>query len=111
MRKAQQYAELRVKADQLQAEIKALEPEVLEELGETKEIETPWGKVAKYNRYTYTYSEKVKAMEAGAKKAIKEFSEDLLAEVKELKEAEEGSQTPSVLPGLRFTVIKPEEME
>lgn len=111
MTKAEQYAELRVKADQLQAELRALESEVLEELGDAKEVETPWGKVAKYNRYTYTYSDALKSMEAGAKKAIKEFTDELMAGVKELKEAEEGSQTPTISTGLRFTVIKPEEME
>lgn len=111
MTKSEQYAELRVKADQLQAEIRALEPEVLAELGEAKEVETPWGKVAKFNRYTYTYSEALKKMEAGAKKAVKEFTEEVMAEVKELKEAEEGSQKPEVSVGVRFTVTKPEDVE
>jgi hypothetical protein len=111
MTKAQQYAELRVKAEQLQSEIRTLEPLVLEELGESKEVETTWGKVAKYNRYTYTYSDTLKEMEAGAKKAIKDFTDEIMAEVKERKEAEEGSQTPQVSTGLRFTAIKPEEME
>lgn len=105
---ANRYAEIRTKITLLEMEAKRLEPIVLAELGEEKGADTSFGRVAKYNTYIYTYSDDLKAKEAGAKEAIKSFTEDVMAPVKELKEAEQTSQEPVVKTSIRFTPAKEE---
>ena len=111
MDKLKQYAELRIQIEELEAKVKAIEPDVIEEIKKTGEkgAETDLGKITTVETKSFTYSENIQHRERNAKDKIKEFSDNLLGEIKEMKTIEEKYLTPEVKTSLRFIPLKGEE--
>lgn len=109
MKKANQYAELHAQITELEAKAKALEPEVIAELGDKKRVDTEFGRVTTVETKIYTYSETIQRKEKSAKEKIKEFSENLINEIDAAKRIEEKYLTPQIRVGLHFALNKEEK--
>ena len=104
MDKLNQYAELRAQIEELEAKVKEIEPEVIDEIKKTGEkgVDTKLGRVLTVETKIFTYSDSIQSREKNAKEKIKEYSDGLLNEIKEMKSIEEKYITPEIKIGLRF---------
>jgi UPF0288 family protein (methanogenesis marker protein 3) len=110
MEKTNRYAELRAQIEELEAKAKVLEPEVIKEIKESGEkgATTELGKIVTVETKIFTYSETLQRRDKACKDKIKEFSDNLVNEIKSMKAIEEKYLTPEIKVGLRFTPKKEE---